>query len=327
MLRRAFLTAGASLIACPFGAGAQTSERVRRVSLLFDTPQDARGNPRLAALVQGLADLGWNDGRNLRLDIRWGANTPEKSRKLADELLALGPDVVLTSGSPATAAMRQATTTTPIVFTLVTDPVGAGFVDSLARPGTNLTGFTLFEYSIGTKWLELLKEIDPRIARVAVVRDVNLAAGSGQFGAIQSVASSQGVELRPVSVNDPAELARALAAFSLGSNEGMIVTASPLISLYREQIISTAAKHRLPAVYPYRHFVASGGLMSYGPDLTTPFRRAASYLSRILGGEKPSELPVQAPTTYDLSINLRTAKTLGVDVTPSLMARADEIIE
>jgi len=272
-------------------------------------------------------DLGWSEGRNVRIDIRWGANTSEQSRILAAELLALGPDVVLASGSPAAAAMRQASATIPIVFALVTDPVGGGFVDSLARPGANVTGFTLFEYSIGGKWLELLREIAPGTRRVAVLRDAGVAAGAGQFGAIQAAASSFGVELRPLGVSDAEEIERAISAFGPGQNDGMIITATPLAAVHREQIISIATRHRLPSVFAYRHFVAAGGLVAYGPDLVYPFRRAASYVSRILKGEKPSDLPVQAPTTYELAVNLKTARSLGLTVPQTVLSRADEVIE
>ena len=223
--------------------------------------------------------------------------------------------------------MREATATTPIVFALVADPVGGGFIDSLASPGANVTGFTLFEYSIGGKWLELLMEISPSIKRVAVLRDANVAAGAGQFGAIQAAAPSLGVELRPLGVRDAAEIERSFSAFKPGGNDGMIVTASPLASVYQERIIALATRHRLPSVFPYRHFVTAGGLVAYGPDLVYPFRRAASYVSRILKGEKPAELPVQAPTSYELTVNNTTARALGLTVPPALLARADEVIE
>jgi putative tryptophan/tyrosine transport system substrate-binding protein len=325
--RRAFIAGLGGATAWSLTARAQPAEPMRRIAVLMDAPQDDRSRPRLAAFIQGLTDLGWSDGRNVRIDIRWGANNSESSRSLAAELLTLGPDIVLASGSPATAAMRQASTTTPIVFALVTDPVGGGFVDSLARPGANVTGFTLFEYSIGGKWLELLKEISPGIKRVAVLRDANVAAGAGQFGAIQAAAPSFGVELRPVGVTDADEIERAISAFNPGPNDGIIVTASPLAAVHRERIISLATRYRLPSVFAYRHFVTSGGLIAYGPDLVYPFRRAASYVSRILKGEKSADLPVQAPTSYELAINNRTAKALGLTVPSTLLARADEVIE
>ena len=320
MRRRELLGVLAGSAVWPLAARAQPAERMRRIAVLMDAPQNDRSRPRLAAFVQGLVDLGWSEGRNVRIDIRWGANTSEQSRTLAAELLALGPDVVLASGSPATAAMRQASATIPIVFALVTDPVGAGFVDSLARPGANVTGFTLFEYSIGGKWLELLKEIAPGTRRVAVLRDAGVAAGAGQFGAIQAAASSFGVELRPLGVSDAAEIERAISAFGPGPNDGMIITATPLAAVHREQIISIATRYRLPSVFAYRHFVAAGGLVAYGPDLVYPFRRAASYVSRILKGEKPADLPVQAPTTYELAVNLKTARSLGLTVPQTVLA-------
>ena len=328
MKRREFIKlVGGAAASWPLATRAQPVQPMRRIAVLMDAPQNDRSRPRLAAFVQGLMDLGWSDGRNVRIDIRWGANNSESSRNLAAELLALDPDVVLTSGSPATAAMRQASATIPIVFALVTDPVGGGFIDSLARPGANVTGFTLFEYSIGGKWLELLMEISPGIKRVAVLRDASVAAGAGQFGAIQAAAPSLRVELRPLGVSDAAEIERAISAFNPRANDGMIVTASPLAAVHREQIISLATQHRLPSVFAYRHFVTAGGLVAYGPDLVYPFRRAASYVSRILKGEKPAELPVQAPTSYELAVNNRTAKALGLTIPPALLIRADEVIE
>jgi putative ABC transport system substrate-binding protein len=330
MNRRDFMAlvgGAAAPLGMPAGLRAQQTNRIRRIGVLMDAPQDERSRPRLAAFVQGLMDLGWIEGRNVHLEIRWDANTPDKSRVLAGELLARAPEVVLTSGSPATAAMRHASTTIPTVFVLVADPVGAGFVDSLARPGSNVTGFTLFEYSIAGKWLELLKEIVPSISRVAVLRDAGLAAGAGQFGALQAVAPTFGVELRPLDISGVAEIERGLSAFAPRRNDGIIVTASPLAAVHRERIISLGAHHRLPTAFAYRHFVAAGGLVAYGPDLVNPSRRAASYVSRILNGEKPADLPIQAPTTYELAINLRTAKALGLTVPPTLLARADEVIE
>jgi putative ABC transport system substrate-binding protein len=327
MRRRKFIKLFAAAVSWPLASQAQAAERMRRIAVLMDTSPDGRGRPRLTAFVQALVDLGWSEGHNVRIDVRWGANNPESSRSQAAELLALGPDVVLTSGSPATAAMRLASSTTPIVFALVADPVGGGFVDSLARPGANVTGFTLFEYSIGGKWLELLKEIAPSTKRVAVLRDANVAAGVGQFGAIQAAAPLLGIEVRPLGISDAAELERTISAFDPGANDGLIVTASPLAAFYREQIISLANRHKLPSVFAYRHFVTAGGLLSYGPDLTHPFPRAASYVSRILKGEKPAELPVQAPTSYELAVNSRTATALGLTVPQALLVRADEVIE
>jgi putative ABC transport system substrate-binding protein len=269
---------------------------------------------------------GW--GRNVQIEGRWAAGDTERLRKYAAELIALTPDVILARGSQAVAALRQATRVVPIVFESVADPVGAGFVESLGQPGGNATGFTVFEYSMGGKWLELLKEIAPRITRVAVLRDAGIAAGSGQLGAIQSVATLLGVELRPVGMHDAGEIERGLAAFARGPDGGLIVTASPLGGgIHRDLIITLAARHKLPAVSSNRTFVTSGGLMSYGPDRVDQSRRAAGYVDRILKGEKPADLPVQAPTKYDLVINLKTAKALGLEVPATLIARADEVIE
>ena len=271
--------------------------------------------------------MGWTDGRNVRIDIRWGAGDADRIRKYAAELVALAPDVILATGSAAVGPLLQATRTVPIVFVHVADPVGAGFVESLARPGGNATGFTTFEYGMSGKWLELLKEIAPGVTRAAVLRDPAIAAGIGQFGAIQSVAPSLGVEVSPVDVRDAGEIERAVAAFARAPNGGLIVTASALAIVHRDLIITLAARHKLPAVYFARYFVTGGGLISYGPDLVDQYRRAAGYVDRILKGEKPADLPVQAPTKYELVINLKTAKALGLDVPPTLLARADEVIE
>lgn len=327
MKRREFITSLGCAVVWPVIAKAQPAERMRRVAILMDLPEHDASRLRLTAFIQGLVDLGWNDGRNLKIDIRWGAIDAEKSRALGTELLALDPDVVLASASSATSAMRQLSPVKPIVFVLVADPVGGGLVDSLARPGANVTGFTLFEYSIGGKWLELLKELAPNIKRVAVLRDAGVAAGAGQFGAIRAAAPSFGVELRPIGVSDAGEIDRAVSAFGPGPNDGMIVTASPLAGVHREQIISLANRHKLPSVFAYRHFVAAGGLLSYGPDLVSPYRRAASYVSRILKGEKPADLPVQAATNYELAINVKASKALGLTIPPTLLARANEVIE
>lgn len=328
MRRRDFVSLiGGIAAGWPSAVRAQQPDRVRRVGILMDIPQNDRGVPRLRALLSALEELGWHEGRNLALDVRWNANTLEKSRELAGQLLALHPEVILTSASSSTAAMRQLSTSVPVVFVLVTDPVGAGFVDSLARPGGNFTGFTLFEYAIAAKWLELLKELAPKTRRVGVLRDANVAAGAGQFGVLDINAKSLNVELVALGVGDAAEIERGIAAFAPRDGDGLIVTASPLASLHREQIIALADRHRLPTVFPYGHFVAAGGLLSYGPDLVDPFRRAASYVNRILKGEKTSELPVQAPTNYALAINARTAAALGLAIPSSLLVRADEVIE
>ena len=263
----------------------------------------------------------------MRIDTRWSAGDLADTQKYALELLALAPDVLLANGTVAVGPLQQATRTVPIVFVIVPDPVGTGFVASLARPGGNLTGFTSYEFGISGKWLELLKEIAPRVTRVAVLRDAAISVGIGQLGAIQSVASSFGVELSPLGVSDAGEIERAIAAFARSPNGGLIVTGSTLAIVHRELIATLAARHRLPAVYPFRFFVTVGGLISYGPDSIDPYRRAAGYVDRILRGEKPADLPVQAPTKYELVINLKTAKALGLEVPPTLLARADEVIE
>jgi len=271
--------------------------------------------------------LGWIDGRNVRIEYRWSAADADHSRKSAAELIALGPDVILTSATPATQALQQATHTVPIVFVNVIDPVGAGFVESLAQPGGNITGFTLYEYGISAKWLELLKEIAPSVKRAAVLRSAAEASGIGQYAVILAAAPSVDIEVRPVGVKEPGEIERAVTAFARASNGGLIVTASTLAGMHRELIIALAARYHLPAVYSFRYYAASGGLISYGPETVDPYRRAAAYVDRILKGEKPADLPVQAPTKYELVINLKTAKALGLDVPPTLLARADEVIE
>jgi putative ABC transport system substrate-binding protein len=329
MRRREFITLlGGAAAVWPLAARAQQGERMRRIGVLMNiAADDPEASARVAAFAQGLADLGWIIGRNLRIDYRWGAADAERIRKDAAELVSLTPDVILSSGTPSVAALQQATRSVPIVFAQVVDPVGGGFVESLARPGGNMTGFSVYEYSLSGKWLELLKEIAPRVTRAAILRDLALASGSGQLGAIQSVAPSLGVELSPLGVGDTGAIERALTAFGRSSNGGLIVTASSLAIVHRELIITLAARHRLPAVYFQRSFVASGGLISYGPDSVDPFRRAAGYVDRILKGEKPADLPVQTPTKYELVINLKTAKTLGLDMPSSVLARADEVIE
>jgi putative ABC transport system substrate-binding protein len=274
-----------------------------------------------------MQELGWTVGHNLRIDYRGGAGDADRIRGYAAELVALAPDVILAATSPAVAAFQQATRTVPIVFVSVADPVGAGFVESLARPGGNTTGFTVFEFGITSEWLELLKEIAPRVTRVAVIRDPAIAAGSGQLGALQDAAPSLGLELSPIGVRDAGEIERAVTAFARESNGGLIVTGSALAAVHRELIITLAARHQLPAIYAFRYFVTGGGLISDGPDLIGQFRRAAGYVDRILKGEKPADLPVQAPTKFELAINLKTAKALGLDVPPTLLARADEVIK
>jgi putative ABC transport system substrate-binding protein len=288
---------------------------------------DPDGQARNAAFLQELHQFGWTDGRNVRIDTRWSAGDVDRIRKHVAEFVAFLPDVIVASGSATVGPLLQATRTVPIVFVNVPDPVGAGYVDSLARPGGNATGFILFEYGISGKWLELLKQISPGVTRAAVIRDPAITGGIGQFGAIQSAAPSLGLEVNPVNVRDAAEIERAVAAFARTPNGGLIVTGSALAVVHRELIIALAARHKLPAVYFRRQFVTDGGLMSYGPDIIDQYRRAAGYVDRILKGEKPADLPVQAPTKYELMINLKAAKALGLEVPPTLLARADEVIE
>ena len=328
MRRREFITLLGGAATWPLVARAQQGERVRRIGLLLNIrADDPQSQARLAAFAQGLQQLGWTIGQNVLVDYRWADGNAETIRKHAAELVALAPDVILAHSSAALAPLLQVTRTVPIVFTIVADPVGAGYVEALARPGRNATGFTNFEYGIAGKWLELLKEIAPHVTRVAVLRETAIAAGPAQFGAIQGSAPSLGVELRPVDVRHADEIERAIAAFAQDSNSGLIVTGSPAAVVHRELIISLAARYRLPAVYNTRVYAASGGLISYGPDFVDQFRRAAGYVDRILKGEKAADLPVQAPTKYELVINLKTANALGITVPDSLLARADEVIE
>jgi putative ABC transport system substrate-binding protein len=329
MKRREFITLlGGAAAAWPLAARAQQRERMRRIGMLMRyAANDPQAQTRHAAFLQGLQELGWSAGRNMQIDARWSTGDTDDARRLAAELVASGPDVIFTVGSASMAPLRQATRTIPIVFAIVPDPVGAGFVDSLARPGGNSTGFTSFEYSIGAKWLELLKQIAPEVTRVAIVRDPAITSGIGQWGAIQSVAPLLGVELSPVNVEDAGEIERAVAAFARSANAGMILTGSALAIVHRNLIIALAARHRLPTVYYDRYFVAAGGLISYGPDIIDQFRRAAGYVDRILKGEKPADLPIQAPTKYETVLNLKTARTLGLEVPTTVLARADEVIE
>jgi putative tryptophan/tyrosine transport system substrate-binding protein len=326
--RREFIGLLGGAVTWPLAARAQQSERMRRIGVL--TPwasNDAEAQDRVTAFVQAMEQLGWTAGRSVRIDYRWGDGKADMTRKYATELVALAPDVILALSSAAVAPLLEASRTVPIVFAGVADPVAAGYVESLARPGGNVTGFTLYEYSIGGKWLELLKEISPRVTRAAVLRETGIAAGPGLFGAIQALAPSLGLELRLVNVQDAAEIERAVAAFAQVSNGGMIVTGSPRQSAYRELIIALAAKHRLPAVYNARFFVAAGGLISYGTDLLDQSRSAARYVDRILKGEEPANLPVQAPNKYELVVNLKTAKALGLEMPTTVLARTDEVIE
>ena len=326
--RREFIALLGGTAAWPLAALAQQGERmIRRIGVLTGLADDAETQAYMAAFQQGLAQLGWADGNNVRIDTRWTAGDADRGRRYAAELVALAPDVILASGGSILAPLLQATRTVPIVFTIVADPVGAGFVDSLAQPGGNATGFTTFEYGLSAKWLELLKEIALGLTRAAVLRDSAIVGGIGQFAVIQSVAPSVGVDVKPVNVRDPAEIERVVATFARSPNGGLIVTGSALTTVHRNLIITLAAQHRLPAIYPQRSFVTGGGLISYGPNFVDMHRQAAGYVDRILKGEKPADLPVQAPTKYELVINLKTAKALGLEVPPTLLARADEVIE
>jgi ABC-type uncharacterized transport system substrate-binding protein len=325
--RRKFLaTLGGAAAAWPLAARAQQPERARRIGVLMNlAADDPQALSRITAFVQGLQQLGWTEGRNMRIDTRWSAGDAARFHRYAEELLALAPDVVLASGTPAIQALQQATRTVPIVFAVVGDPVGMGLVASLARPGGNITGFTPMEFGFGAKWLELLKEIAPRVTRVAVLRDLTI--GPAQLSAIQAVAPSFGVELSAVGVREASEIERAIAAFARSSNAGMIVTASTSAAVQRDLIITLAARHRLPAVYPFRYLVTSGGLISYGANTIDIYRHGGDHVDRILKGEKPGDLPVQQPTKYELVINLKTAKALGLDIPTTVLARADEVIE
>jgi ABC-type uncharacterized transport system substrate-binding protein len=324
--RRAFVTLIGSAVAWPLAARAQQTERMRRIGVLMNAgSDDPEGQARIVAFVQGLQQSGWSDGRNVRIDIRWGGGDPERIRKYTAELVALAPDAILATSTVIVGPLQQATHAVPIVFVQVIDPVGAGIVSTLARPGGNTTGFTVFEYGMSGKWVELLKEIAPGVRRVAVLRD--LAIGIAQLAAMQAVAPSFGVELSVIGVRDADEIESAVAAFARSPNGGLIVTASTSALIHRELISTLAARHRLPAVYSFRYFVTAGGLISYGPNSIDPYRRAAGYIDRILKGEKPADLPVQNPTKYELVINLKTAKALGLEVPASVLARADEVIE
>jgi putative ABC transport system substrate-binding protein len=331
MRRREFISlfggAAVSSVSWPLAARAQQGERMRRIGVLVNIvadTQDLLG--RLAAFRQTLQQLGWTDGGNVQIVYRFAEGDPERLRSYAAELIALAPDAILATGSPSVAELQRVTRTVPIVFVTVADPVGAGFVDSLARPRGNLTGFDQFEYSLSGKWLELLKEVAPRVTRVAVIRSPTNPSGIGQFAAIQTVAPSLGVELRPVDVRDAGEIERAITAFARSPADGLIVTSAGA-SVRRDLIVALAARHRLPAVYPFRFYATVGGLLSYGPDFLDQYRRAAGYVDRILKGEKPADLPVQQPTRFELVVNLKTATALGLEVPPTLLARADEVIE
>ncbi|MEA2892793.1 MAG: hypothetical protein QOI05_3586 [Bradyrhizobium sp.] len=328
MRRRQLITLlGGAAVAWPLGARAQPADRMRRVGVLSTlTADDPEGQVRMAVFREALQALGWADGRNLHIDVRWSAADAEGLRSNAADLAA-NAEVILAAGNSSIAFLLQATRSLPIVFVTATDPVGAGFVDSLARPGGNATGFLAFDYSVSAKWLELLKETAPGLARAGVLRNPAIAAAIGQFAVIQAAAPSLRVEVSALNVHDTSEIERVVAAFAKGANRGLIVTASVLAVRGRNLIIGLAAQHKLPAVYYGRHYVTAGGLMSYGPDWPDQYRRAAAYVDRILKGEKPADLPVQAPTRYELVVNLKTAKALGLTLPPSLLARADEVIE
>jgi putative ABC transport system substrate-binding protein len=325
--RREFITLLGSAAAWPLAARAQQAERVRRIGVIVGGPNDLLRQARHAAFLQALQQLGWTEGRDVHIDARWFSGNPAEMRRYVAELVALAPDVIFTAGSAAIGPMLEATRTVPIVFAIVPDPVGSGYVKSLSRPGGNATGFMMFEYSLCGKWPALLKEIAPHTTRAAVLRDPAVPAGIGQFAVIQSVAGSVGVDVIPVDLSDAANLARELADFAQSANGGLILTAGALSALHRDLIITLAARHKLPAVYQERTYAEAGGLISYGPNFLDEFRRAAGYVDRILKGEKPADLPVQAPTKYELTINLKTTKALGLKLPATLLARADEVIE
>ena len=327
MRRREFITLlGGAAAAWPLAVHAQQGERARRIGVLMNlAADDAEGQARIAAFLQGLQQLGWTDGGNVRIDYRFAAG--DRFQRYAEELLALAPDVILASATPSVQALQRTTRTVPIVFAVVSDPVASGFVQSLARPGGNTTGFMQFEFGLTGKWLELLKQVAPDVTRAAVLRDPDVGSGTTQFAVIQAMAPLLKVEVNQVNVRDPSEITRAVEAFARSPNGGLIVTASGLAVRHRELIITMAARHKLPAVYFDRPFVAAGGLISYGPDQIDQYRQAAGYVDRILRGEKPADLPVQAPTRYELVINLKTAKALGLEVPSTVLARADEVIE
>jgi putative tryptophan/tyrosine transport system substrate-binding protein len=328
MRRREFIGGLGGVAAWPVVAHAQQSEHMRRIGVLMNrAANDPEGQARLAAFRQGLQQLGWSDGRNVRIDTRWGEDDVDRERQAAVELVALAPDIIFASGTLSVAALKHVSSSLPIVFVGVTDPVGSGLVDTLARPRGNVTGFMIYEYSFGGKRLELLKEIAPNVTRVAVLRDPTNAAGSSEFAAIQTAAQSLKMEVRPVDSRDVDEIERVVTTFVRSPNGGLILTPNAAVSVRRDLIITLAAQHKLPTIYPFRYMATAGGLISYGPDVIEHCRSAASYVDRILKGEKPADLPVQAPTKFEVVINLRTAKALGLDVPASALARADEVIE
>jgi putative ABC transport system substrate-binding protein len=329
MRRREFITIlGSAVVVWPLSAHAQQGERMRRIGVLTPLPADLPdAQARHAVFLQALRQLGWTEGGNVRIEARWSAGDPDITRKHAAELVALAPDVILVTGSTGVAPILQATRSIPVVFVIVPDPVGAGYVESLAEPGGNATGFMMFEYDLSAKWLELLKRIAPTVTRAAVLRDAAQTAGIGQFAVIQSVARSVGIDVKAINLRDAAEIERSVAAFARTPNGGLILTAGATSAVHRDLIISLAARYKLPATYQERSYVVAGGLVSYGPNFSDQYPRAAAYIDRILKGEKPADLPVQAPNKYELVINLKTAKALGLTVPPTLLARADEVIE
>jgi ABC-type uncharacterized transport system substrate-binding protein len=327
MRRREFITLLGGTAAWPLAARGQQADRMRRAGVLMHVAEnDTEGQARLSTFVEGLKELGWIEGRNLRLEVRWGPDDPGRYARQAAELVDLAPDVLIALTSFTLAALHRATRSVPIVFVGVIDPVGAGFISSLAKPGGNATGFIAFEYTVGTKWLELLKEIAPRVTRAAVLRDPTIASGIGQFAAIQA-AGAVGIDLSVISLENAGAIEPSIRGFASDPNGGLVVTASPFGANHANVIVALAARYKLPAVYPFRYFTAAGGLISYGSDTFGMSRPAAAYVDRILKGEKPADLPVQAPTKYELVINLKTAKALALDVPPALLARADEVIE
>src|SRR5262245_42949674 len=324
--RRAFITRLGGAAAWPLAARAQQSERVRRIGVLMHTTSDEPdAQARYAGFLQGMQVTGWEIGRNLRIETRWSAADVARLRQNAAELVALNPDVILAGTGPTAAPLLQSSRAVPIVFAQTVDPVGSGVVNSMSQPGGNITGFIQFDYDLSGKWLELLKEVAPQVKRVGVLRDFGTSAGAGQWAVIQAFSRAAGVELTPIETST--EIERHMTAFARSPNGGLIVTASSVSLIHRERIVSLAERHRLPAVYAYRSFVTGGGLVSYGADLVGLYRLAAGYVDRILRGEKPADLPVQAPTKYELAINLKTAKAIGLDIPPTLLARADEVIE
>ena len=327
MRRRTFIAALGGVATWPLVARAQQEDRARRIGVLSNAPAEAQGDRGVEVLQEALQQVGWTHGRNLRIDVRWAGNDADRDRKYAAELIALGPDVILAVGTLGVVALQRATHTVPIVFVRVSDPVGAGVVDSLAQPGGNTTGFMNFEYNLSGKWLELLKQIAPQVTHAIVIRDPANPAGNAEFGALQAAAPSFAIELRPIDTRDASQIERAVVAMSKSLNGGLVVSPSATVSGNRNLIIRLAGEHKLPAVYPYRYMVSDGGLISYGPDQIDQYRRAAGYIDRILRGERPANLPVQAPTKYELVINLKTAKAIGLDVPQALLARADEVIE